>query len=96
MEGEHTQEMNVVNAQINQMRIDHEVSIHNLEANYNEKLIIEYNKYVKFESKMDNILKEAENNYNELKKARKESEKSIIKKYEEQLKEKDSNYEEVS
>lgn len=95
MEGEHTQEINSINAQINQTKIDHELFIEKLEANYNEKLIMEYNKYLRFEAKMDKMLKESDNRYMDLKKLKEDSEESIARGYEEKLKENETQFEEV-
>lgn len=95
MEGEHLQEINLINAQINQMKIDHEKFVQKLEANYNEKLITEYNNYLRFELKMEKLLKEQEDRYMELRKDKEVSEEFLNTNYEEKLKEKDILYEEV-
>lgn len=95
MEGEHMQEINNINAQINQMKIDHDLFIQKQEATYNEKLITEYNKYIRFEDKMKNMLQEKDERHNDLIESHKGSEESMKSDYEEQIKEKDEQYEEV-
>lgn len=47
MEGDHIQEMNNVNSQIAKTKVDHDLYIQKLEASYNEKLIVEYKKYMR-------------------------------------------------
>lgn len=47
MEGDHIQEINSINSQITKMKVDHELFVQKLEANYNERLIIEYKKFVR-------------------------------------------------
>lgn len=95
METEHIQEINHINAQIVQMKQDHEVFVQKQEANYNEKLIMEYNKYRRLEEKMEFILKEKEEKYNELVKAHKKEIENLKKGQEEQIKEKNEQHEEV-
>lgn len=95
MEGEHMQEINSINAQINQMKIEHDLFIQKQEATYNEKLITEYNKYMRFEEKMKKMLQEKDERYTAIMESNKGSEEAIKKEYEEQLKEKDEEYEEV-
>lgn len=95
MEGEHVQEINSINAQINQMKADHELFIEKQEANYNEKLIMEYNKYLSFEAKMEQMIKEQDDRYYELKKTDEKALESVKKEHENQLQVKEEQYEEV-
>nr|XP_023027258.1 cilia- and flagella-associated protein 57-like [Leptinotarsa decemlineata] len=95
MEGEHIQEINNINAQISKMKADHELFVQKLEASYNEKLIVEYNKFVNFETKMDHMLKEAEVRYQILKKAKEESEEALNLEFREKLKEHETRYAEL-
>ncbi|XP_057670540.1 cilia- and flagella-associated protein 57 [Diorhabda carinulata] len=96
MEAEHIQEINSINIQINQMKQNHELFVQRLEASYNEKLIAEYEKFMKFENKMDRMLKDADARYMELKKAKEDSETSIINDYETRLKEAKLQYDELA
>lgn len=48
MEGDHVQEINSINNQIAKMKADHELFVQNLEASYNQKLIVEYKKYMRY------------------------------------------------
>lgn len=95
MEAEHIQEINNINVQINKMKADHELFVQKLEASYNEKLIIEYDKYLAFENKMDQMLKEKDLKYHELKLAKETSEEALHIEFMEKIKEKDLQYEEV-
>lgn len=96
MEGEHIQEINNINEQIKQMKADHELQVQRLEASYNEKLIIEYNKFMSYEAKTLQMIKEWEIRYSELQHDKEESEHSIKEHYQEIIKEKDLQYEEVT
>lgn len=95
METEHIQEINHINAQIVQMKQDHEVFVQKQEANYNEKLIMEYNKYRRLEEKMEMILKEKEEKYNEMVKTHQKEIETLRKEHEEEIKEKNEQHEDV-
>ncbi|CAH1131991.1 unnamed protein product [Ceutorhynchus assimilis] len=95
MESEHVQEINNINGQIAKMRADHELAVQKLEASYNEKLIIEYKKFMRYENKMCRMLKEQEQQYEILQKCKEESEDSITNSHLEIIKEKDNNIEEL-
>ncbi|XP_050311353.1 cilia- and flagella-associated protein 57 [Anthonomus grandis grandis] len=95
MEGDHIQEINSINSQIAKMKADHELFVQKLEASYNEKLIVEYKKFMRFEEKMNRMLKEHEQNFEALKKAKAESEESITNSFLEIVKDKDNNIEEL-
>ncbi|KAL1494188.1 hypothetical protein ABEB36_009827 [Hypothenemus hampei] len=95
LESEHIQEINNINNQIVQMKVDHELFIQKLEATYNEKLIIEYKKYMRFDEKMKIMLHEQAQQYEELKKDKADSELSITNNYSEIVKEKDVIIEEL-
>lgn len=96
MEGDHMQEINNLNVQINKMRNDHEIFVQKLEDNYNEKLIYEYNKFYRFETKMESLLQEHEQKYESLKKEKVESEETITVNYMQKLNDTKVHNEEVS
>lgn len=96
MEGDHMQEINNLNVQINKMRNDHEIFVQKLEDNYNEKLIYEYNKFYRFETKMESLLQEHEQKYESLKKEKAESEETITVNYMQKLNDTKVHNEEVS
>uniref|UniRef100_A0A6P7H3L8 Structural maintenance of chromosomes protein 3 homolog n=1 Tax=Diabrotica virgifera virgifera TaxID=50390 RepID=A0A6P7H3L8_DIAVI len=87
MEAEHIQEINNINAQISQMKSNHELVLQKLEATYNEKLIAEYEKFVSYENKMNRMLADVNMRYTELQKAKDESEATITEDYEIKLQE---------
>ncbi|CAH2006904.1 unnamed protein product [Acanthoscelides obtectus] len=95
MEAEHLQEINNINAQITKKNQDHQLFVQKLEASYNEKLIVEYNKYISMESKMEQMLKEEEERYQQLKHEKEESEKRITKDFLQQLNEKQILYDDL-
>ncbi|KAJ8941065.1 hypothetical protein NQ314_010502 [Rhamnusium bicolor] len=95
LDQDHVQEINNINIQINNMRAGHEEFVHRLEDSYNEKLIFEYNKFHRFETKMEKLLHEHEARYEELKKAKLESEEALKTDFMEQLNDKESSYEEL-
>ncbi|KAH1024919.1 hypothetical protein HUJ05_009751 [Dendroctonus ponderosae] len=90
MESDHIQELNNINSQIAKTKVDHELYIQKLEASYNEKLIVEYKKYMRFEEKMNRMLKEQEQQFEELKKSKTESEECITNNYLEIVKDKEN------
>lgn len=90
------QEINNLNVQINKMRNDHEIFVQKLEDNYNEKLIYEYNKFYRFETKMESLLQEHEQKYESLKKEKVESEETITVNYMQKLNDTKVHNEEVS
>uniref|UniRef100_A0A6P7GU18 Uncharacterized protein LOC114346472 n=1 Tax=Diabrotica virgifera virgifera TaxID=50390 RepID=A0A6P7GU18_DIAVI len=96
MEAEHIQEINNINAQISQMKSNHELVLQKLEATYNEKLIAEYEKFVSYENKMNRMLADVNMRYTELQKAKDESEAAITEDYEIKLQEAKLLYDEVS
>ncbi|KAH1015652.1 hypothetical protein HUJ04_007002 [Dendroctonus ponderosae] len=95
MESDHIQELNNINSQIAKTKVDHELYIQKLEASYNEKLIVEYKKYMRFEEKMNRMLKEQEQQFEELKKSKTESEECITNNYLEIVKDKENAVEEL-
>ncbi|XP_050501847.1 cilia- and flagella-associated protein 57 [Diabrotica virgifera virgifera] len=95
MEAEHIQEINNINAQISQMKSNHELVLQKLEATYNEKLIAEYEKFVSYENKMNRMLADVNMRYTELQKAKDESEAAITEDYEIKLQEAKLLYDEL-
>ncbi|XP_030754252.1 cilia- and flagella-associated protein 57 isoform X2 [Sitophilus oryzae] len=95
MEGDHIQEINNINSQIMKMKSDHELFVQKLEASYNEKLILEYKKFMRYEEKMNGMLKEEEQRYDALKKQKSESEDQINTEYLEVIKQKEDMIEEL-
>ncbi|CAH1154655.1 unnamed protein product [Phaedon cochleariae] len=95
LEGEHIQEINNINAQINKTKAEHEIFVQKLEASYNEKLITEYKKFIAFENKMEQMLKEADIRYEQLKRDKEESEKALKDDFMAQLQEEKFQYQEL-
>ncbi|KAJ8923117.1 hypothetical protein NQ315_001670 [Exocentrus adspersus] len=86
MESDHLQETNNLIVQINKIKSEHEVFVQKLENSYNEKLIYEYNKFHRFESKMENLAKEQEQRYELLKESKQETEESLTAEHLQKLK----------
>lgn len=96
MDTDHLQEINNLNLQILKMKGEHEIFVQKLEDNYNEKLIYEYNKFYRYETKMDSLLREHEQKYEALKQAKKDAEEALNKDFMQKLNDKRVHNEEVS
>ena len=92
---DHTQELNNINTDIEKMKSKHEMFVQTLEANYNEKLIVEYDKYVNLEDKMEKMRTNYEKELEVLTAAKKASETNITNKFMQQLNEKEELLEQV-
>lgn len=77
------------------MKAAHEEFIQKLEFNYNEKLINEYNKYMRLEEKMEKVRQKYEKELKELTKAKEDSETELNNYYIDQLKQKQVQLEEL-
>ncbi|RZC27649.1 WD repeat-containing protein 65 [Asbolus verrucosus] len=95
LESDHMQEIHNINLDIKQMKLDHEEFIRELEANYNEKLIFEYEKYLRLEEKMEKMRQYYEKELEELRKAKKDSEEKITNEFLMKLEEKEIQFEEL-
>lgn len=73
----------------------HDIAMQNLESTYNEKLILEYTKYLNLEDKLVEIRKDYEKQIDELKREMKNSEALLHDQYNDRLKDKDIIIEEV-
>lgn len=60
LESHHTAELNSINENMSKMREAHEQAIMALEANFNEKLIVEYDKYQTLEAHTNEISEDYE------------------------------------
>lgn len=78
------------------MKANHEQFVQKLEFNYNEKLINEYDKYLRLEEKMARMRMDYERQLEELANAKKESEETITNNFLQKLREKEVQWEEVS
>lgn len=96
LEMEHAQEINNINMDISKMKAGHESFIQKLEASYNEKLIVEYNKYLALEDKKERMRNKYEAELTELSNAKKESEQNITNSFLDKLSEKEIQLEEVN
>lgn len=95
MEADHIQEINNINLDISKMKTSHDEFVQNLEANYNEKLIIEYDKFLRLEEKMERTRNMYDKRLSDLETAKLDSENTITTTFLEQLKEKNDQLEEV-
>lgn len=95
LESDHQQELHNINMEINKMKQSHEQFVHKLEANYNEKLIYEYDKYMLLEEKMDKMRLEYEQMLEDLRLAKADTEEAITTSFLEKLQEKDAQHDEV-
>lgn len=78
------------------MKTNHEQFVQKLESNYNEKLINEYDKYLRLEEKMAKMRMDYERQLEELRNAKKLSEETITNDFLHKLREKEVQWEEVS
>ncbi|KAL3272571.1 hypothetical protein HHI36_014041 [Cryptolaemus montrouzieri] len=95
LESDHQQELHNINMEINKMKQSHEQFVHKLEANYNEKLIYEYDKYMRLEEKMDKMRLEYEQQLEDLRQAKADTEEAITTGFLEKLQEKDAQHDEL-
>lgn len=77
------------------MKSGHEVFVQTLESNYNEKLIVEYEKYIKLEEKMEKMRVRYDKELEDLHNAKKDSEMTITNDFIQKLNEKEVQLEEV-
>ncbi|KAI4457029.1 cilia- and flagella-associated protein 57 [Holotrichia oblita] len=96
LEIDHMQEINNINTEITKLKSGHEVFVQTLESNYNEKLIVEYEKYIKLEEKMDKMRIRYDKELEDLHASKKESETNITNNFIQKLNEKEVQLEEVS
>ncbi|XP_066249993.1 cilia- and flagella-associated protein 57 [Euwallacea similis] len=92
----HIQEINNITTQTSKMKVDHEVFVQKLEESYNEKLIVEYKKYMRLEEQMNQTQKEHQQRYEALKKAKNDSEETITNNYLDLIKKKDGLIDELT
>lgn len=90
------QEINNINTEITKLKSGHEVFVQTLESNYNEKLIVEYEKYIKLEEKMDKMRIRYDKELEDLHASKKESETNITNTFIQKLNEKEVQLEEVT
>ncbi|XP_045476478.1 cilia- and flagella-associated protein 57 [Harmonia axyridis] len=95
LESDHQQELHNINMEINKMKQTHEQFVHKLEANYNEKLIYEYDKYMRLEEKMDKMRLEYEQQLEDLRQLKADTEEAITNGFLEKLQEKDAQHDEL-
>lgn len=95
MEADHIQEVNNINLDINKMKANHDDFVQKLEASYNEKLINEYDKYLRLEEKMERTRNLYEKRLFDLQNAKNESETTITNSFLEKLQDKNVQLEEV-
>lgn len=95
MELDHIQEINSINVDIANMKTGHEEFVQKLEFNYNEKLINEYDKYLRLEEKMEKMRQKYEKELEDLANAKKESETQITNNFLDQMKQKQEQLEEL-
>lgn len=94
-ETEHVQEIHNINMEIAKTKRNHDLAIDHLEATYNEKLIVEYNKFSNLEEKLVKIRRDYDNQIEDLNSDAKANETKIIEQFIQKLKEKDVMLEEV-
>lgn len=57
---DHTQELNAINSEIQKIKEEHDLAVQELEVAFNEKLIVEYDKYSRFEDRTNQMRKDYE------------------------------------
>lgn len=82
--------------EINKLKSDHEVFVQKLENNYNDKLIVEYNKFLALEDKKEKMRVSFEQELFDLRAEKLQSEKNLTNEFTEKLLEREMQVEEVS
>ncbi|CAH0564937.1 unnamed protein product [Brassicogethes aeneus] len=96
MDSTHTNVLNKIHEEIAAMEICHDEYVMKLEANYNEKLIVEYDKYVQLEERLSKVRKDFQQELEDLDQAKKDSEDTITADFLEKLKDKEMQYDELT
>ncbi|RZF41535.1 hypothetical protein LSTR_LSTR000249 [Laodelphax striatellus] len=88
METEHTIEINKINRQIADTKLENEQEVEKLESSYNAKLIVEYDKYSKLEGLFESTQQKCNKNYEDLLESKRLALEEISTNYEKKLDEK--------
>ncbi|XP_039276040.1 cilia- and flagella-associated protein 57 [Nilaparvata lugens] len=88
METEHTIEINKINRQIADTKLENEQEVEKLESSYNAKLIVEYDKYSKLEGLFESTQQKCNKNYEDLLESKRLALEEISTSYEKKLDEK--------
>ncbi|XP_046388755.1 cilia- and flagella-associated protein 57 isoform X2 [Ischnura elegans] len=95
MESKHAQEISLLNENVEKLKLGFETKVNNLESEYNDKLITEYDKYEKLEELHKLLKEECETKYNELLKDKEMALQNMTDDYEEKLNQKISEIAEL-
>ncbi|KAK5641374.1 hypothetical protein RI129_009921 [Pyrocoelia pectoralis] len=95
LEAEHAQELSNMTVEANNLKLAHEQFVQKLDVSYNDKLIVEYNKYLLLEDKMGLMRTKYEKELEDLREAKKASEESITNDFLQKLHEKEVQVEEL-
>nr|CAD7587153.1 unnamed protein product [Timema genevievae] len=95
IESDHTQEMNNINSDIAKLKNAHEESLHALEASYNAKLIVEYDKYHALEERLNRTRREYEDQLASFVEIKVQEIQQLNEKYHAQLRDKNVQLEEL-
>ncbi|KAK4873590.1 hypothetical protein RN001_012950 [Aquatica leii] len=95
LESEHAQEISNMTVEMNNVKLAHEQFIQKLDVSYNDKLIVEYDKYLKLEDKMSKMRNNYETELQDLRELKKSSEESITNEFLQKLHEKEVQVEEL-
>ncbi|XP_031354286.1 cilia- and flagella-associated protein 57 [Photinus pyralis] len=95
LESEHAQEISNMTVETSNLKLAHEQFIQKLDVSYNDKLIVEYHKYMSLEEKMGAMRTKYEKELDVLRDAKKTSEESIKNDFLQKLHEKEVHVEEL-
>nr|CAD7457121.1 unnamed protein product [Timema tahoe] len=95
IESDHTQEMNNINSDIAKLKNVHEESLHALEASYNAKLIVEYDKYHALEERLNRTRRDYEDQLASFVETKVQEIQQLNEKYHAQLRDKNVQLEEL-
>ncbi|KAF5270192.1 hypothetical protein FQR65_LT05672 [Abscondita terminalis] len=95
LEAEHAQEISNMTVEMNNLRANHEQLLQKLDVSYNDKLIVEYDKYLVLENKMSQMRSKYDTELEELRQAKITSEESITNEFLQRLHEKEVQVEEL-
>nr|CAD7403159.1 unnamed protein product [Timema cristinae] len=95
LEVDHTQEMNNINSDIAKLKNAHEESLHTLEASYNAKLIVEYDKYHALEERLNRTRRDYEDQLAAFVETKVQEIQQLNEKYHTQLRDKNVQLEEL-
>ncbi|XP_071455060.1 cilia- and flagella-associated protein 57 [Hetaerina americana] len=88
METKHANEISILNENVEKLKLNFETGVHNMESEYNDKLIIEYDKYEKLEELHQQLKNDCEMKFIEMTKEKEKALQDLNEEHDEQLNQK--------